>query len=81
MTAHYILNLLPGDYLNDGIVWSIYDNGKMIFSGTWDEAVKLPEEILSKKVDRYESKILEPRKIDRTIWKGWKKVYVEDSAE
>ena len=78
MTVHYILNLLPGDYWNKGIVWSIYKNGEIIFSGTWDEAVKLPEEILSKKVDRYESKILEPRTIDNIEWKGWTKLYLEE---
>jgi len=78
MTVYYILNLLPDDYWNKGIVWSIYQNGEMIFSGTWDEAVKLPEEILSKKVDRYESKILEPRTIDNIEWKGWKKLYLEE---
>ena len=76
MTVHYILNLLPGDYWNNGIVWSIYKEEKIVFSGTWDEAVKLPEDILSEQVDKYESKILEPRTIDNIEWKGWKKIYI-----
>lgn len=50
-----ILNLLPGVYWNHDVVWQIRNakTGEIKFSGTWDDAVKLPEDILSCEVDSY----------------------------
>lgn len=81
MTVESILRLLPGPYWNEGKVWSIYDRGEMIFSGTWDEAMALSENILSRKVHSYESKTITPRTIDNHVWDGWTKLYLQDSAE
>jgi len=81
MTVEYILRLTPWSYSNDGILWFIYEHGEIIFSGTWDEAVSLPEGILARTVYGYETKITSYRTINNP-WDGFTKLYLdEDSAE
>ena len=82
MTVKYILKLTPGSYWNDGIVWYIYEHEKIIFSGTWEEAMTLPETVLARTVYGYETKIITTRTIKHPVWDGLTKLYLdEDSAE
>ena len=55
MKVKDILMTLPGKYWNKDVVWQIREteSGEIKFMGTWDEALKLPEDILLAKVDVY----------------------------
>lgn len=54
-TVRGILMTLPGDYWNHDVIWQIKEteSGDIKFTGTWDEALKLPDDILSANVDVY----------------------------
>lgn len=55
MTVKDILMTLPGEYWNRDVIWQIKEtkSGDIKFTGAWDDALKLPDDILSAEVHKY----------------------------